>query len=123
MNRRADAWIQRLRSATHEEQRARAAECIILGHEPAGEQFLTSPPTDICWWCFAGFRPRLTDVYRLVCFRCSLDQEFLISRLDGGSDLAVDVARRRHAEAGRGCPDDRELRVELREAGMIVSFT
>ena len=33
-----------------------AAQCVLLGHKATGEQLLTSPPTEICWYCGEKFR-------------------------------------------------------------------
>lgn len=41
---------------TQGERREAEAACTILGHEPTGEQFMTCPPIDMCYWCGAKFR-------------------------------------------------------------------
>jgi hypothetical protein len=53
-----EAWMTRLRNVMPIEVAERAAECQLLGHEPSGEQLMTMPPTEICWWCFAKYRLR-----------------------------------------------------------------
>jgi hypothetical protein len=54
---RVSQWIDRLNwlAAQPDEQQRRADECVILGHDPSGEQLLTYPPTNLCWWCAAKY--------------------------------------------------------------------
>jgi hypothetical protein len=51
-------WIARLNwLGDHPAERANlVAGCLLLGHEPSGEQLMTNPPIHICWWCAREFR-------------------------------------------------------------------
>lgn len=59
------SWIKRLNSLPFSQRahelREREAECSLLGHDPSGEQLMTWPPTDICYWCLTRYRDERTD--------------------------------------------------------------
>lgn len=51
-------WLRRLRVLSDHPDLIRNLRwtCLLLGHEPSGEQLMTSPPLDVCYWCAASFR-------------------------------------------------------------------
>jgi len=55
---RLQAWIDRLNwLAVHRfEREERRAECVLLGHQPSGERFMTTQPIHVCWWCAYEFQ-------------------------------------------------------------------
>lgn len=45
------------------------ATCVLVGHEPTGEVFLTTIPIETCYWCGAQFSRTADTRPRFLGFR------------------------------------------------------